>query len=266
MERQVEVDNAAIHLIECGSGPSILFLHGNPDSGDLWIPVMDRLEPEFRCFAPDLPGFGRSKAPPNFDCSLQQMAAFVEGLVDAARIPLPLHVVVHDFGGPFGMAWAVTHREQVKSLCVMNSTFFSDFHWHFWARIWRTPLLGELSLATMNWPLFRHEMQRGSRKLTEEQMRHTYKNVTPALKRMVLRLYRATDPANFRGWEGQLLELISQIPTLVLWGDRDPYISPRYAERFGAARVVHYPECGHWVPLEESDSVAAELRAHVSHA
>ena len=59
----------------------------------------------------------------------------------------PIDLVVHDFGGLFGLAWAVRHPERVRRLAILNTMFFPDYRWHFWARVWRTPLLGELSLA-----------------------------------------------------------------------------------------------------------------------
>jgi haloalkane dehalogenase len=76
---------------------------------------------------------------------------------------------------------------------------------------------------------------------------------------MVLRLYRATDPENFAGWEEKLLELTRRVPTLVLWGDQDPYIPMSYADRFGAQRITHFPDCGHWLPLEAAVEVSGLL-------
>jgi pimeloyl-ACP methyl ester carboxylesterase len=43
---------------------------------------------------------------------------------------------------------------------------------------------------------------------------------------------------------------------MVIWGDRDPYIPLRYAERFGAKTVVHLPEVGHWPPVEAAEETA----------
>ncbi len=79
------------------------------------------------------------------------------------------------------------------------------------------------------------------------------------MKRWCLRLYRATDPKNFVGWEDRLMELTAKVPALVFLGDRDIYISRRYAERFGAQQVVHFPDCGHWVPVEAAEEVSNHL-------
>ena len=257
--RTVVVGGAKIHLIDRGTGPAALFLHGNPDSSDLWRDVIAALDGRYRCLAPDLPGFGRSDVPSGFDCSLEHMAGFVAGLLDAAGGDRPVHLVGHDFGGIYGLAWAVRNPDRVRTLAAIDTTFFSDFRWHAWARVWRTPVLGELSMLTMNRRTFERELRRGSRKLSAERIRETYALVTPKSKRMVLKLYRATDPENFAGWEERLLEVTAHVPSLVLWGDHDPYIHRRFADRFNAGEVVHFPECGHWLPAEAPAEVAARL-------
>jgi len=84
------------------------------------------------------------------------------------------------------------------------------------------------------------------------------------MKQMILRLYRATDSEVFVEWEDALLKLTARVPTLVLWGDHDPYIPKQLAERFGAQSVQHFPDCGHWLPAEASDEVSKQLRAFFS--
>ena len=255
--RTLDVNGTRIYLVDRGSGPATLFLHGNPDSADLWSGVIAQLSDRFRCLAPDLPGFGRSSAPAGFDCSLEAMARFIDDLIRTIGIDEPLNLVAHDFGGIFGLAWATTFPEKVRRIAVGGCPFFADYRWHFWAKIWRTRWLGELSMLTMNYWMFRFELKRGSRKLTSKQIAQTYSLVTPDMKRMVLRLYRATDPANFKAWEARLMSLTRRVPTLVLWGRHDPYVPARFAERFGARTIHCFPDCGHWYPAEEAGAVSA---------
>lgn len=253
-----------IFLKDTGEGSPTLFLHGNPDSADLWDGVTELLRDGFRCLAPDLPGFGRSGDAGDLDCSLDGFARLVEAMVDGIGIAEPINLVVHDFGGPIGLSWAVKNPARVRRLVAINTIYSSRYRWHRWARIWRTPLLGELSLANMNWPLFKWSIQQGSRHLSEAQIRAAYDYVSPSSKRMVLKLYRATDPENFRGWEDRLLELTAAVPTLVLWGDHDPYIAKRFAATFGTDEVRHFPDHGHWLPAEAPREVAAALRRHLA--
>jgi pimeloyl-ACP methyl ester carboxylesterase len=126
---------------------------------------------------------------------------------------------------------------------AINTLFFSDYRWHFWARVWRTPFLGELSMAVMNRPMFVQELRRGSgKRMTEEHIEATWALMTPHMKKEVLRLYRATNPENFKGWEDDFLALTARKPTMVIWGDKDPYLSSRYAERFNA--LTRCSTCG----------------------
>ncbi len=124
----------------------------------------------------------------------------------------------------------------MRRLVAINTLFFADYRWHFWARIWRTPILGELSMLAMNRPMFAQELRRGSKRISEAHIDHTWALMTPRMKKEVLRLYRAADPANFKRWESEFLALTRTKPTLVIWGDKDPYISPRFAERFNARK------------------------------
>ncbi|MSO74067.1 MAG: alpha/beta fold hydrolase [Alphaproteobacteria bacterium] len=235
----VKVGGADIHVLEKGVGAPVLFLHGNPDTADMWSGVIDRLSDRFRCIALDLPGFGRSGAPSNFETSLGGLGRFVGDFVSAYGLEGPLDLVMHDFGGPFGLPWAIRNPERIRRKALTNTIFFSDYRWHPWARVWRTPVLGEISVALMIWPLFVHEMRRGSPNLSEAHLRATFRYITPQMKRMVLQLYRALDPANYASWEQELLSLTARVPTCVLWGDRDPYVAPRFADRYGArARFI----------------------------
>ena len=255
----IQVQNTSIYVEDQGAGAPALFLHGNPDSSILWRPVIAEMKARLRCVAPDLPGFGRSGLPQGFKFSLPQFSQFIEELLAAMKISEPINLVVHDFGGPYGLAWAVKHPQKVRRLGIINTIFFSDYKWHIWGRIWRTWPLGELSMATMNWWAYHASMRAGSPKLPEEHIRETYALLTPAVKKMVLQLYRATSPENYKGWEDELLALTRRVPACVLWGDRDPYVSPAFAERFGAQKVWHYPENGHWLPAEDPKEVAARL-------
>lgn len=257
--RKVQVGGAGINVNEWGEGPPVLFLHGNPDSGVMWEGVASRLAGHYRCIAPDLPGFGHSEVPAEFRPSLDGMAQFLEQFLRAAGIPRPLDLIAHDFGGPFAFAFAVKHADAIRRLVAINTVFFSDYAWHFWARIWRTPILGELSMLINNKPMFAKELRRGSPRISDAHIDQTWRLMTPRMKKEVLRLYRASEPANFKGWEQDFLKLTADKPTLVIWGDKDPYIPPRFAERFNARKVVHLADVGHWAPVEAPAECAAAI-------
>jgi pimeloyl-ACP methyl ester carboxylesterase len=260
----LSVQNVQVYLEDSGSGSPILFLHGFPDSAKMWDGVIERLEGQYRCLAPDLPGLGRSIAPKDFECSLEHMASFVDKLVEAINPELPLSLVAADFGATYGLAWAVAHPQKVRRILIAGgSNFSSHYRWHRDARMLRTPLLGDLAAAMMTRSMFVKSMVASTPTLGPEHFGAVYDlSVSkPSVRRMMLRLYRSISPESFPGWEDRLATLTRAVPTYVLWGDKDPYISLDGAERFGSAQVEHFAENGHWLAIEEPEIVAQRLEA-----
>jgi pimeloyl-ACP methyl ester carboxylesterase len=255
------VKNAQTYVIDKGQGETIVFLHGVPDTSEMWQPFIQALSGDYRVIAPDLPGHGRSELPPGFDFSLDSMAQWVDDVLTAAGVQWPITLVVHDFGGHYGLAWAVKHPERVARLVISNTNFFSDYSWHISAKIWRTPLLGELSMKSISEGMYVKAVRKAAPLLTEDYARSMYEHGMrqPAQRQHVLKLYRASDSARFKGWEDKLRELTARIPTLVLWGDADPFASPTVADKFGG-QVVHYPQFSHWVPVEGGDVVIGRVK------
>lgn len=249
------------HVTVAGAGAPVLFLHGAPDSADMWTDVIGRLSGRFQCFAADLPGFGRSAAPADFDYALENQARWVDELVAGLGITAPLTLVMHDFGGHFGLAWAIRHPDRVRRLVISNTSFFSDYRWHAGAQFLRLPLLGELGMRLTNAASLSQMLRAGSPHLSDAYLQRVYAQFTAAVRRSMLRLYRASDPRRFQGWETELRQLTAAVPALVVWGDLDPYAPPHYAERFGARRVQHFPAAGHWVPVEAAAAVAEQIDA-----
>lgn len=254
--------------------PPVLWLHGNPDSADMWLPVQRHLELQLDSqsfIAPDLPGFGRSKASKEYvrrlsadpleTGPLDVMVEWLDALLEELYPDGPVHLVVHDFGGPYGLAWATRHPDRVASICAVDTIFFSEYRWHFWARVWRAWGLGELSMIGFTESIFRWEMRRGSPSLSDEQLAETWRFVTLQMKRMVLDLYRATDPEVFEGWEDDLRRLMGSVPSLALWGADDPYIAPEWAYRLGARHVEIWDGVGHWLPVEAPERLARRLES-----
>lgn len=248
-----------VDVLDRGTGEPVLFLHGNPDSSDAWTGVIDNLGEGYRCIAPDWPGFGRSQPAPDFDYSLSGHARFAAALLDALGVSEPVTVIGHDFGGVFGCAFAVEHEARVRRIVMMNAQFSSGYRWHRLARVWRTPVLGELFWALATRRMFVRGLRGASPRLPEEYANRAFDFVTPGMKGTVLKLYRASNPEDLRGWEDRLLALTKRVPTLAIWGDQDPYISPEYAEWFGG-RSHHIADAGHWVQVEAPKEVARVLR------
>lgn len=258
--KHIDVAGESVFVRDAGRGPAAVFLHGNPDSSDMWRAVMAQLRDQFRCVAPDLPGFGRSPRARRHGWRCEASAHFVDGLVTSLELQRPLNLVVHDVGAFYGLPWAMDRPGDVASITVINAPFSSSYRWHAWARVWRTPVLGEMCMRAMNRRLFCWVINRASPRLPPEHAQAAYTLYKPRVRTSVLELYRSIDKGTLDAWETRMAPLARMVPTTVLWGDCDPYVAPEFASRFGTRRVRHFPEYGHWLPVEAPRAVAACLR------
>ena len=114
-----------IHFVDEGDGSPMLLLHGEPTWSFLYRKVIAPLSARARVVAPDLPGFGRSDKPTDrafytYDRHVEAVTAFA-GALDLTEITL----VVHDWGGPIGLRFAVENPERVARLVVLNTGIYS---------------------------------------------------------------------------------------------------------------------------------------------
>ena len=149
---------------------------------------------------------------------------------------------------------------------IMNTVFHSEFHWHRYDRICRTPILGELlQILTSQSGLARSmHANSGLTKPSREHIGATYRGFRGSVRKMVLRVYRGLDPEIFQVWDTQLRALTAIVPSMVMWGDRDTYIASQFADRFGAREVIHFPDCCHWPMVEIPHIVSKKLLEHFS--
>jgi len=104
---------------EVGTGPAVLFIHGGPNSGSTWAPLLPYLE-GFRCLLLDRPGTGLSE--PIAWRSATQVAEFADGLVADVLDGLGLeraHVVASSFGGYCALRSAATSPERFDHMVQM---------------------------------------------------------------------------------------------------------------------------------------------------
>ena len=163
------------------------------------------------------------------------------------------HFVGHDFGGPFAIFATLFKPERTASLSFINSGMLRGYRWHFWARVWRTPVLGELSMQVMN----RYGMARTLGELPDDFIDEMWRNFDRRTRRVVLRLYRTTNTED-QSLAVPLLRALN-IPSIVIWGDDDPFIAPAFAKRnleaFPGA-TVHHVHGGHWPFIDNPEAVA----------
>jgi pimeloyl-ACP methyl ester carboxylesterase len=239
---------------------AVVYVHGNPGPASDWRDLLARTGEFARGVAPDMPGYGDADAPREFRYTVDGYAAHLAGVLDELGIDRA-HLVMHDFGGPWGLAWAARHPEAFASATLINTGVLPGYTWHRYAKIWRTPVLGELSQLTATRWAFTALLGRENPRLQPATLDQLYEaGRSWPTKRAVLKLYRATPAAAARGPLDVLRAL--DRPALVLWGTGDAYIPWRFAEAqrqaFPRARVELLEGLGHW-PFHEDPGQVAEL-------
>ena len=147
-------------VLDEGSGPAVLCMHGVPASSFLYRKVLPALaERGLRGIAFDLPGLGLAARPEPFDYSWTGLGSFAFAAVDALELD-SFHLVVHDIGGPVGFELASAIPERVRSLTVLNTIVdVAGFRKPWSMRPFGHPVLGRLWLAGMTRPAARMLMR-----------------------------------------------------------------------------------------------------------
>lgn len=234
---------------------AVVFVHGNPGSSRDWTDLVEAVGPFARALAWDAPGFGQADKPEDFDYTVGGYAAFIDSALSALAVSR-VHLVLHDFGGPWGLVWAIQHPDRFASVVLINTGVLLGYSWHAMAKIWRTPVLGELFMATMARPLWHLTMKIGNpRGLPPEFVDRMYDDMDTPTRKAVLKLYRASPPSTPEPLAAGLRAL--DRPALVVWGAKDPYIPVAQADlqrrSFPSAEVHVLPDSGHWPFIDNPD-------------
>jgi pimeloyl-ACP methyl ester carboxylesterase len=242
IEHRGEVAGIETFWRQAGHTP-ILYVHGNPNNSDLWVPFLERTGG----VAMDLPGFGRSAKPAHFNYSIDGygdwLGAFTRNLGwDRHRL------LVHDWGSV-----GLTLGAQIDRLVVVNAVpFLPGYKWHRFARIWRTPVLGELFQGTTTkWGL-----RRFLPGMPEDFIDSIWEHYDHGTQRAVLKLYRSAPPAVLARAGERLGEI--DAPALVMWGDDDQYLPTRFAHAYGeelGGQVEIVDAAGHWPWIDKPELV-----------
>jgi pimeloyl-ACP methyl ester carboxylesterase len=258
-ERRAEIAGVTVAWREepaRGSAAPVLYLHGVPTSGADWVQFLERTGG----YAPDLPGFGTSDKPAHFDYSITGYAAFLRAYVDHLGLDR-FSLVMHDWGS-VGLALAQAIPDQVERLVAIDVIpFLPGYRWHRAARIWRTPLGGELMMGFT----FRRGMKQASREwlaapgpAPNEMVDAVWEHFDHGTQRAILKLYRSAPPSRLAAAGEGIGEL--RAPALVVWGEGDQYVPSSFAHALaeklgGPARVEVMADARHWPWLDRPELV-----------
>ena len=264
--RRITVGGLSAPMIEAGpegASEAVFFVHGNPGSSHDWDALVDAVGEFGRAVAVDMPGFGQADKPRDFEYNVGGYATFIQGALEELGISR-VHLVVHDFGGPFGLVWGLQHPDTWASVTLINIGILPGYTWHSLARQWRTPVLGELLQLYIPRGAWRKRMQSANPKgLPPAFVDQMYDNYDRGTRRTVLKLYRATpDPGEAADEVGKAIKALNK-PALVIWGMKDPFLPGKYADQqaefFDVKNTVKLPESGHWCFQDDPEGVREAL-------
>ncbi len=270
----LDLDGLAYRYVDEGGGSPVVMVHGNPSWSYMYRKLVLALRDRYRTLAPDHIGMGRSDAPPRseYPYDLERRVADFTRFIESLELAEPITLVVHDWGGMIGLAWAVEHPEQVARLVLLNTVAFplpADKTLPLVLQLARAPYLGELLIRGLNAfavgatlvGVRRRPMSRAARQGYLAPYGSWGRRV--AINQFVQDI--PTDPAHpsyavvFA--TGERLDRLAAVPTLICWGTKDPVFDLDYLaewERRLPGAEVHRVDGGHFV-LEDAPDVVIPL-------
>ena len=261
------INGCNLHYIDEGKGETILFVHGTPSWSFDFRNIIKSLKSSYRCIAIDHIGFGLSDKPENYDYSTQNHSRTLEKFVFDRQLE-NLTLVVHDFGGPIGLNFAIHNSDKVRNIVILNSWLWSsqdDPDFIKLIKVLKSPLLPFLYRYFNFSPRFILPSSFGDQKLSKQLLRHytrpfadnTQRNGTVAFAKSLL---------NDQEWFEELWnksESISAKPTLIVWGMKDPVLKPKYMDKFISgfknSVYVKLESSGHFPQEEQPETVTSSI-------
>jgi haloalkane dehalogenase len=271
--RFLEVHGHRVHYVDEGEGPTLLLLHGNPTWSFVYRDVIARLRSGFRCVALDYPGFGLSEAATGYRFLPEEHAGVVAAAVEQLDLT-DVTVVLHDWGGPIGVAAAARAPERYAGLVVGNTWAWpvkGDLHFEVFSRT-MGGLVGRALVRRLN--LFVNAMIPAGhrrRRPTAAEMAH-YRAAQASPER---RQASAVLPQQIVGGRRFLAEVqaalpsVEHLPALIVWGEGDIAFRDRerqqWEELLPRSTTVRLPGVGHYLQSDAPHEFAEAIdRWHAS--
>jgi pimeloyl-ACP methyl ester carboxylesterase len=266
-----------MNFLDEGAGDPVVMLHGNPTWSFYYRNLVLALRDTHRCIVPDHIGCGLSDKPPAtlYDYSLKSRVDDLEALLDHLGLRENLTLVLHDWGGMIGMAFAARHPERIKRIVASNTGAFplpksKRFPWSLW--LGRNTRLGAWLILNRN--AFCRAAARWcvKRKPLPPEVREMYLRPydTPEHRVAVLKFVQTiplteTDP----GYDivrdtAAALPKFAGVPTLLLWGMKDfvfdRHFLAEWQKHFPHAETHTWPDCGHYLLEDAGEEVIMRVR------
>ncbi|MEC7752468.1 alpha/beta fold hydrolase [Roseivirga thermotolerans] len=254
-------EHGKLHFIDEGKGEVILFVHGTPTWSFLYRNYIKALSGTYRCIALDHIGFGLSDKPKNFAGTPQEHAKNLNLLIEHLNLK-NITLVVHDFGGPIGLAYAIANPENVKRIVMFNTWLWeteNDKDAQKINKILHSWLGNYLYLNTNFSPSVLLKKAFYNKKHLSKNIHKQYKKPFPNKGSRYGLLNIGKSLIGSSDWYGQLwkqADAIKDKPVLILWGEKDDFIKKDNLEKwksFFSKDSTYAFEAGHFVQEEKTE-------------
>jgi haloalkane dehalogenase len=273
-----QLDGGRCHYVDEGTGPPVLMLHGNPTWSFYYRRLILNLSRDHRAVAPDHLGCGLSDKPGAHEYPFRLADRVSDLGTLAARIGLgeDLSLVLHDWGGMIGLAWALENPSRLRRLVITNTSgFFPPGGRTIPLRLRLLRNLRPIGApAILGLNLF----ARAALWLAAT------RPLAPPVRRGLLAPYnrprhrlahlrfvqdiplRPGDPSYDQvDWVSRHLHRLENVPTLILWGGRDFVFDRTYFDewrrRLPTAEVHYFPDAGHYLLEDEPEACVRLIRS-----
>ncbi|EJL33895.1 putative hydrolase or acyltransferase of alpha/beta superfamily [Caulobacter sp. AP07] len=249
--------------------PVILLLHGFPTSGHMFRDLIPHLAGRYRVIAPDLPGFGQTKAPPRgqFDYTFDNLAKVVDGFTQALGLSR-YAIYVFDYGAPTGFRLAAAHPERVTAIITQNGNAYEEGLSSVWAPLrtyWADPSPAHrAAVRALLTPEMtrRHYLDGADPDLVspdsyELDIAYLARPGQDEIQLDLFYDYR-TNVASYPTWQAYFRQ--HKPPILAAWGDKDIFFLPPGAKAFKRDQPeaeVRFLDTGHFALETHSAEIGA---------
>ncbi|MFC1829721.1 alpha/beta fold hydrolase [Thermodesulfobacteriota bacterium] len=265
----MDLNGLKYHYLDEGTGDPIIMLHGNPTWSFYFRKLVKSLSPENRAVVPDHVGCGLSDKPDikQYDYCLKSRVENLEALLDHLDIKGNITLIVHDWGGMIGMAYAVRYPERIARIIVTNTAaFFPPAGKPIPMRLRMVRNLKPLAtVGVLGFNLFAvgalfMASHRGLSKNVKKGLIAPYNCWSNRIATLQfvrdIPVSKADPSYPMVEYVENNLHKLDQVPMLICWGEHDfvfdmDYLS-EWKRRFPHAQVHSIPDAGHYV-LEDAD-------------
>ncbi len=234
----MNIEGNQIHYIDVGVGPVILFSHPPLGSSFMYRDFVQVLSRNYRCIAIDYPGFGLSKASPDYSPNLKGQAAILKKFILQLQLK-KVFLLGHDTGGPSAFHVAIEKPDLFEGLILTDTIIYPVSEYPRISRMLKivgSPFFTWLNAISNLLVRLTFSFGVRTRKLNQEE-KYEYRRMfnTSAKRQMITRmLYNLRESEVFMkniklGFE----TILQSKPTLLIYGDQDP------VHQMGIANRIH---------------------------